>query len=140
MKIAFEYPEDRKFFAELLAGGDEQRLDREFADNFDFRDAGVKRREFDKTSRKGLEELLRRHEPMCQLRLHPDCSKEPVWQTDHLIPLSSNELNKKLRHMTRTDDKKVPAQSFGSNHPSNLLLACKRCNAYKKHRILLPVN
>jgi 5-methylcytosine-specific restriction endonuclease McrA len=31
---------------------------------------------------------------------------------------------------------KVLAQSFGSNHPNNLILACERCNNYKKHRFL----
>jgi hypothetical protein len=31
---------------------------------------------------------------------------------------------------------KVEPQSFGSNHPRNLTLACRRCNGFKKHRIL----
>jgi 5-methylcytosine-specific restriction endonuclease McrA len=32
--------------------------------------------------------------------------------------------------------KKVPALSYGSNDLANLVLACKRCNAFKKH--LMP--
>jgi hypothetical protein len=29
--------------------------------------------------------------------------------------------------------KKVLTQAYGSNNPLNLVLACKRCNAHKKH-------
>jgi hypothetical protein len=32
----------------------------------------------------------------------------------------------------------VPAQNFGSNHPRNITLACKRCNSFKKHRLIIP--
>jgi hypothetical protein len=49
--MQFEYPEDRKFFANLLAGGDEARLDTEFSNHFDFRDPGIKRLEFNKIRR-----------------------------------------------------------------------------------------
>jgi hypothetical protein len=136
--MKFEYPEDRKFFLNLLAGGDEQNFEREFSDYFDFRHPAIKRWEFDKTSKKILAGLIKKHGEVCQLRLHPDCSKEKVWQTDHIVPLSTNELNKILRHMVRTTSEKVPAQSFGSNHSKNLILAFKRCNAFKKHRIMLP--
>jgi len=136
--MEFEHPEDREFFANLLSGGNSERLEKEYADLFDFRHPAIKRWEFDKTSKKVLKELLEKYGEVCQLKLHPDCSKEKVWQTDHVIPLSTNELNKKLRHMGRTGKEKVLAQSFGSNHPRNLILSCKRCNAFKKHRLILP--
>jgi 5-methylcytosine-specific restriction endonuclease McrA len=68
------------------------------------------------------------------LRCHPDCTEIGV-EVDHLIPLSSNVLNKKLRKMKGENKKKVPAQSFGSNDLSNFILACSRCNAFKKHRL-----
>jgi 5-methylcytosine-specific restriction endonuclease McrA len=68
------------------------------------------------------------------------CFLQPgeIWQLDHLIPLSSNELNKRLRALPRVGKAKVARQSFGSNHADNLILACKRCNAFKKHRLLAP--
>ena len=136
--IQFEYPEDREFFANLLTGGDVEKLDEEFSDCFDFRHPAVKRWEFNKERKKILKELMFKYDGKCQLKIHPDCSKDGKFEPDHIIPLSTNELNKKLRHMERTSAEKVPAQSFGSNHPKNLILACKRCNAFKKHRIILP--
>lgn len=138
--MQFEYSEDREFFVNLLAGGDEKIFETEFSDYFDFRHPAIKRWEFNKTRKKVLASLLEKYGEVCQLRIHPDCSKEKIWEPDHIIPLSTNELNKKLRHMARTSSEKVPAQSFGSNHPKNLILACKRCNAFKKHRIILPVS
>lgn len=136
--INFEYPEDREFFIQLLADGDVTNFDEKFKDLFDFRHPAIKRWEFNKVRKKVLEELIERYNEECQLQLHEDCSKEKVWHPDHIIPLSTNELNKKLRKMERTGSEKVPAQSFGSNHSSNLILACKRCNYYKKHRLMLP--
>lgn len=134
----FEHPEDREFFANLLAGGDEKRLEAEFSDHFDFGHPAIKRWEFNKVKKKLLAELIQKYDGKCQLRVHPDCSKERVWEPDHIIPLSTNELNKKLRHFARISNEKVAAQSFGSNHPKNLTLSCKRCNSFKKHRIILP--
>ena len=136
-KLEFEDPEDRKFFADLLVGGDEARLEREFSNRFDFRHPAIKREEFNKIRKQVLKNLLQKYGKACQLRLHQDCSKVAVWEPDHIIPLSTNELNKKLRHMLRTGTEKVLRQSFGSNHPDNLTLACKRCNAFKKHRLLM---
>lgn len=37
--------------------------------------------------------------------------------------------------MRGTDGKKVPSLSYGSNDIANLMLACRRCNAFKKHRM-----
>jgi len=136
--MQFEYPKDREFFANFLAGGDEKRLEKEFFECFDFRHPAIKRWEFNKVRKKMLDELMRKYGGKCQLRIHPDCSKDGKFEPDHIIPLSTNELNKKLRHMARTSGEKVPAQSFGSNHPKNLILTCKRCNAYKKHRLIKP--
>ncbi|MFA6416369.1 MAG: hypothetical protein WCW56_02685 [Candidatus Paceibacterota bacterium] len=135
----FEYPEDREFFANLLAGGDDKRFEAEFSDYFDFRHPAIKRWEFDRAKKKLMPELIEKYGGKCQLRLHPDCSKEEIYQIDHVIPLASNELNKKLRHMGRTSTEKVPPQSFGSNNLKNLTLACKRCNAYKKHHLIVPM-
>lgn len=136
--MQFEYPEDREFFAQLLTSGDEKKLEEEFADYFDFRHPAIKRWEFNKTKKEALDALAQKHDGKCQLRIHPDCSKDGKFEPDHIIPLSTNELNKKLRRLTRTAKEKVIAQSFGSNDLKNLTLACKRCNALKKHRIILP--
>ncbi len=132
----FEYPEDREFFAQLLCNGDTEKLDKNFKEYFDFRHPAIKRWEFNKIRKRVLKELIEKYGENCQLKIHPDCSKAKKFEPDHIIPLSTNELNKKLRYMERTSDEKVPAQSFGSNHPKNLILACSRCNAYKKHRFL----
>lgn len=132
----FEYPEDREFFAQLLCNGDVEKLDENFREYFDFRHPAIKRWEFNKTRKKVLRELIEKYGEECQLKIHPDCSKIKKFEPDHIIPLSTNELNKKLRNMELTSTEKVPAQSFGSNHPNNLILACSRCNAFKKHRFL----
>jgi 5-methylcytosine-specific restriction endonuclease McrA len=134
--MQFQYPEDRDFFVNFLAGGDEDLFNKEFADYFDFRDPKIKRGEFNRIRNKVFQELVRKHGKKCQLRIHPDCGKNGKFDVDHFIPLSTNELNKRLRHIKRTAHRKVPAQSFGSNNIKNLLIACSRCNAYKKHRIL----
>ncbi len=138
--MRFEYVEDRKFFINLLADGDVQRFESEFSDYFDFRHPAIKRWEFNKTRKNVLAELIERYGKQCQLRIHADCSKVQIWEPDHIIPLSSAELSRKLRHMKNNADGSKPVSvSYGSNHPKNLILACKRCNAFKKHRIVWPV-
>jgi 5-methylcytosine-specific restriction endonuclease McrA len=134
--MQFENPEDQDFFVHLLADGDLEYFNREYSDLFDFQHPAIKRWEFDKTSKKVLRELIEKHKGECQLRIHPECTNNGILEPDHIIPLSSNVLNKELRKMTGTVGAKVEPQSFGSNHPRNLTLACKRCNAFKKHRIL----
>jgi 5-methylcytosine-specific restriction endonuclease McrA len=134
--MQFEFPEDQEFFSRLLADGDTNQLDVAYSDLFDFRHPAIKRWEFDKTSKKVLSELIEKYNGECQLRLHPECSVFDGLEPDHIIPLSSNVLNKELRKLTGTAGAKVLSQSFGSNHPRNLTLACRKCNGLKKHRIL----
>jgi len=81
-----------------------------------------------------LKELIEKYGIVCQLKIHGDCSKIEKFEIDHIIPLSSNELNKKLRGMTRFSIEKVERQSFGSNNMKNMTLVCRRCNAFKKHK------
>ena len=133
----FQYPEDREFFLNFFAGGDEDSLEKEFSDLFDFRHPAIKRWEFNKIRKKLLVDLVEKYKT-CQLKIHPDCSKDGIFQPDHIIPLSTNKLNRELRHMVSPQHQKVPAQSFGSNHIKNLTLACRRCNAHKKHRLIKP--
>ena len=132
----FEYPEDGQFFADLLTDGDVNLLDHAYSDLFDFRHPAIKRWEFDKVRKNLLRDLIEKHNGKCQLGIHPLCSPDHGLEPDHIIPLSSNVLNKELRPLTPTTSAKVESQSFGSNHPRNLTLACKKCNALKKHRLL----
>jgi hypothetical protein len=134
--MSFEHQEDRQFFANLLAEGDMNQLDVAYSDLFDFRHPAIKRFEFNKTRKKVLAELIEKHKGECQLRIHPECTNTGTFEPDHIIPLSSNTLNKELRKMIGTAGVKVEPQSFGSNHPRNLTLACRKCNGFKKHRIL----
>lgn len=134
--INFQYPEDREYFANLLANGDVEKLDRDFSELFDFEHPAIKREKFNKIKKKILKELIEKYGNECQLKIHPDCSKVQKFEPDHVIPLGSNELNKKLRTMTRFSSDKVEKQSFGSNNVRNMVLACKRCNAFKKHKFL----
>ena len=92
--LQFEYPEDREFFCEQRAGGNSECFDREFAHYFDFRSPKIKRHEFNAARARLLAQFLASYGEVCQLKdLHPDCSKEKIWELDHYIPLSSNHLN-----------------------------------------------
>lgn len=136
--MGFQCSEDEKYFINLLAGGDKELFYDRYYKLFDFRSPFLKRQEFNKKRNDIFKELVKKNGLKCQLKLHSDCSKFKKFDVDHVIPLSTNELNKKLRKILPAKGKKVPSQSFGSNDESNLILACSRCNAYKKHRIIIP--
>lgn len=102
--------------------------------HFDSRDPLVKRKEFNSQRNKLLKQILKERHAECQLKLLDQCEGNIV--LDHMVPLSSNYLNKYLHKEKAEKGKKVVTQSFGSNHPGNLLLACERCNNYKKHRFV----
>lgn len=138
-ELNFQYPEDKKFFIDFLANGNENKFNKEFKDCFDFRDSKIKRKEFNLVRNDIFKKLVSQYGKKCQLQIHPNCSKINKFDIDHYIPLSTNELNKKLRNMKRTTFRKVPSQSFGSNDIKNLIIACSRCNAFKKHRILKKI-
>ncbi len=132
----FECPEDQDFFAQLLCSGNTDRL-KKFRDYFDFRSPNLKREEFNLMRKSLFNRLVSRDGVRCRLNIHPDCTKtEGDFAVDHVIPLSSNELNKSLRKIKRSGSKKVPTQSWGSNYIGNLVLACPCCNNFKKHKFL----
>lgn len=131
----FQYQEDIQFFADQLSEGDREFLIRKYGDYFDFRAPLIKRKEFNKIRKQVFNTLVSKYGLVCQLKAHPDCSKIKKFDVDHYIPLSSNELNKSLRHIKRVGNKKVVSQSFGSNNIKNLQIVCGRCNAFKKHRM-----
>lgn len=130
----FDRPEDRDHFDTVLEniGGVDAN-----SPLFDFRDPDLKRKEFNAIRDAVFAELQRRYGTGCQLCCHEDCGGVGT-VVDHLIPLSSNVLNKTLRGMKATADKKAPTQSFGSNHVDNFVLACRRCNAFKQSKIPTP--
>lgn len=127
----FEYPEDREFFDQLLrgCGGVDSN-----AVLFDFRSPLEKRRDFQRVRDDAFQTLLAGLGPKCELACHPDCAGTAE-ELDHLIPLASNALNKQLREFRGQDGHKVPSQSFGSNAIRNLVLSCRRCNAFKKNKM-----
>ena len=134
--MKFDYPEDEEFFADILCDGDTKALEHKFKDYFDFRDPVTKRNEFNLTSKKICGELKIKYEGKCQLRLSPKCEADKNFQVDHIIPLSSNKLNKEIRKIKGPQGKKTSTQSFGSNHPKNLILSCSECNSFKMNKII----
>lgn len=130
----FGYPEDEQYFAGLLSGGKLDVLEEKYGHLFDFREPSLKRAEFNVLRGKLLPDLMRRFDGRCGLQIERICEGDVSLAVDHFIPLSSNILNKELRHLRAVAGKKVATQSFGSNHPDNLVLACSACNSYKKHR------
>jgi len=130
----FEYPEDRIFFQQLLCGPGETISD--YLELFDFRSPPVKRREFNKVRDEHLDMLVAADGKQCLLRYRDICDIASGIAVDHVIPLSSNKLNKELRHLPPLPGKKVLSQSFGSNNLKNLIVACNNCNNHKKHRFL----
>jgi len=54
LNLQFEHPEDRRFFIDLLTGGDEQKFEAEFLNCFDFREPAIKPKEFNALGRKRL--------------------------------------------------------------------------------------
>lgn len=133
--VQFDHIEDQAFFAELLCDGDEDVFETRFSHCFDFRDPRVKRAEFDVQKIKLKALILERYGRKCMLQYPGICEGSTKLLLDHFIPLSSNVLNKTLRHISSEKGRKVKTQSFGSNHPDNFVLACPRCNAFKKHRM-----
>lgn len=131
----FQHPEDQAYFEQLLTGADPTLSIHHFASLFDFRDPVIKRKEFNRIRDSVFSTLVDRYGLVCKLQLDV-CDPESGFAVDHLIPLSTNKLNKMLRSITPLKGKKVPAQSFGSNHLDNLVIACNRCNNRKKHRLL----
>lgn len=131
MTDSFSNKEDKDYFDSLFQdfGGLPKNIDL-----FDFREPQIKRKEFNKIRSKIFQDLKSKFGSVCQLKCHQDCTNSAD-EVDHLIPLSSNVLNKQLRGFRANNGKKAPTQSFGSNHPTNFVLSCTRCNAFKNNKI-----
>jgi hypothetical protein len=133
-KILFEHDEDRKFFCKLLSS-DDSGLNR-YYELFDFRDPKQKRREFSLMRKVLLNILVETEGWVCKLGYVGICDESSGFSVDHIIPLSSNVLNKEIRKIQGVAGKKTPTQSFGSNSKKNLVISCNACNGHKKHRFL----
>jgi 5-methylcytosine-specific restriction endonuclease McrA len=132
--MLFEFPEDEKYFRHYLCDIGET-LER-YESLFDLRPPAIKRAEFNSRRTLLLKSIREKYKDRCQLHFEGICDEQSGWVVDHLIPLSSNVLNKSIRHMSAALGKKVLTQSFGSNHPNNLILSCTKCNSCKKHNFL----
>lgn len=130
----FKYPEDKKYFEKLLLTKEKPSIE-DFKALFDFRPPSVKRAEFNQCRKKIKTQLIKKHGKKCMLAMEC-CDLDSGLTIDHLIPLSTNKLNKELRNLKPDKHKKVRSQSFGSNHMDNLIIACNKCNSHKKHRLL----
>jgi 5-methylcytosine-specific restriction endonuclease McrA len=135
--MQFQYPEYEQFFRELLCEEGEELA--KYGSLFDLREPpSIKRRELTSSKYKwAWKELEDKNGRVCQLHFVDSCDSNNPTCIDHVIPLISNELNKKLRKSKPlVAGKKIPSESFGSNDISNLVLACGKCNSNKKHRFL----
>lgn len=101
---------------------------------FDFRDPDIKRKEFNKIRNQVFNDMLRDFGHVCMLKIDGKCEGNSA-VVDHLIPLSSNVLNKDIRGMRARNGKKAPTQSLGSNDMLNFVLSCRRCNAFKMNKL-----
>jgi 5-methylcytosine-specific restriction endonuclease McrA len=128
--LNFKYTEDKQYFAKKLSDGSIERLEKYYANQFDFRNPVIKRKEFNAHRNELMHILRKRSDGICEI-----CRKSIGTEIDHIVPLSTNVLNKNLRNLsTRVIDgvrRKAPSESYGSNHISNLQLACKICNRKK---------
>ena len=132
--LDFEFIEDKIYFSKLLCEEGEDIS--KYSKLFDFRNPHIKRIEFNKIRNSVINQLIRSCGPLCKLSFDKICDISSGYNIDHVIPISTNKLNKELRNLEKLNGKKVKAQSFGSNNFSNLVLACSNCNSYKKHKIL----
>jgi 5-methylcytosine-specific restriction endonuclease McrA len=128
MKIA---EEDYRYLAAIFPKGYRGLVD-QFLDP---REPEVKRNEFSKIRNHLFAYLEKADGLECQLK-YECCDESTGFEVDHIFPLSTNVLNKRIRNLPAPEGKKVPAQAIGSNNPLNLILACKKCNGHKKHRLI----
>lgn len=127
------YKEDDIYFKSLLQDVNEET----FTSLFDCSSPVEKRKNFNKNNKAIFDRLNDIQSDVCLLGFKGICDTTKGFDIDHIIPLSSNSLNKTLRHMKAVEKgKKVQSESYGSNHMNNLILVCKPCNQHKKHRLL----
>ncbi len=128
--LSFKYLEDKQWFDLLLQGVEHRE------NLFDFSDPQIKREEYNLIKHQLKLAKIAKIGKVFELHIAGICDLSSGLVLDNLIPLSSNELNKQLRKMKGFGEKKVQSESYSSNHPMNLILACKSQNSHKKHLFL----
>ena len=108
----FQYKKDYNFFLEKLAKGNKDLFSKKYLKLFDFRDPSIKRKEFNKIRNNLYKRLVLKFGEKCQLKIHPDCSKEKVFDVVHFIPLSTNKLNKEIRNVKAEKGKKLQVKAL----------------------------
>lgn len=129
ISMDFKYTEDKLFFKNILQ---DTTIFEQF---FDFRDPLIKRSEFNLKRDEIFKILTNKYGLGCALNYPGICDTKSGLTVDHIIPLKTNELNKKIRNLKAKDGKKVPSESYGSNNLVNLAIVCSNCNGHKKHRL-----
>ena len=129
----FRDEQEKQFFTELLCSG-EKNID-DYSYLFDFREPKDKRSEFNRRRDKILKFLIAAEGMHCILH-YGNCDLKSGYNVDHIIPLSTNIINKHIRKIPAEKGKKVKTESYGSNDIYNLGIACQNCNFVKKHRFL----
>jgi 5-methylcytosine-specific restriction endonuclease McrA len=132
--MRFKYEEDEYFFKDLFNTSNKETYT--FDHFFDFRNPHVKRKAFNRMKKKLYNDMIELYGERCMLSYDNICDPESGFVLDHIIPISTNTLNKVLRDMKAQPGKKVPSESYGSNHMDNLAIVCNRCNGHKKNRLL----
>lgn len=99
----FDFEEDYEYFDRLFdsLGGINKNIHL-----FDFRTPIIKRKEFNKIRNDIFYILMEKKGNICELQLNENCTNNAE-QVDHLIPLSSNDLNKELRNIKGVNGKKL---------------------------------
>ena len=134
-------PKYREYFrARLCDKGETLKQYRKLFDTS--RTPEEKRQEFNAKRKDLLKELMKREgfeseeECKCMLNYPGICDMTSGITIDHIIPLSSNKLNKEINNAKGTNGKKAETESFGSNNIENLIICCKKCNREKFNAIL----
>lgn len=136
--MIFDDAEDLKFLSDRLCTANES-LDR-YSKLFDTSHSpAFKRAQFNTARRDLIAQLTDWYGSTCMLQLDGCRGGAGSLTVDHIIPLSSNELNRN-RGVESLPGRKVATQSIGSNQIANLVFACAPCNGTKKHKFLPPTD
>lgn len=106
----FQFQEDLYFFEKLLCQNSETI--ESYIHLFDFHPVTEKRKEFNRLRKHILVEFSNKYGSICQLNYSKNCDINSGLAIDHLIPLSTNELNKALRQIKPLEGRKVISQSI----------------------------
>ena len=131
--VNFRDEQEKQFFMELLCSDQDSIND--FGYLFDFREPKDKRSEFNRKRSRILAFLIDTEGANCILHFG-NCDLKSGYNIDHIIPISTNIINKHVHKMPAEKGKKVKTESYGSNDIYNLRIACQNCNLEKKHRFL----